>query len=113
MVLKQGDKIHVVIRRYFESDLRRHFVGEVLTGGEWTVRFRGYLFLFNPSRNLWVRRPEPREAVVSLVDAGVAFTVLPPEVDLAALAYRHGSDDRLVLTDGSFTLDINEFGLNR
>jgi len=29
MVLTAGDKVHVVLRRGFESDIRRHFVGEV------------------------------------------------------------------------------------
>lgn len=30
MIIERGEKVHIITRRLFESDLRRHFVGEVL-----------------------------------------------------------------------------------
>ncbi len=34
MVLAQGEKVHVILRRNFEGDLRRHFVGEIIAASE-------------------------------------------------------------------------------
>lgn len=34
MILEPGEKVHVIVGRNFEADLRRHFVGEVVAAAE-------------------------------------------------------------------------------
>jgi len=38
MILKPGERIHVVVRRAFMQDIRRHFIGEVMDATESLVR---------------------------------------------------------------------------
>jgi hypothetical protein len=114
MLLKPGEKIHVITRRYFDGDLRRHFAGQVIAAGESAVRVRGFTFVFYPGPNEYVRRPDPRERIISLSDAGNIINVIPEGVNLEELVYRPSDQNRLVVTDRkSFSLDINEFsGIN-
>jgi hypothetical protein len=58
----------------------------------------------------FVRRPEVRTRVVSVVSGEVIINVLPASVDLAKVAYRlEGASVRV--TDGSeWHLDISEVG---
>jgi hypothetical protein len=110
MLLKSGEKIHVITRRLFEGDLRRHFAGEVVAANETIVRVKGYAFVFYPGPNEYVRRPELRERIIALTDAGNVTSVLPENVNLEELVYRPSEENRLVVTDNrSFCLDINEF----
>jgi hypothetical protein len=110
MLLKPGEKIHVITRRLFEGDPRRHFAGEVVAANESIARVKGYAFVFNPGPNNYVRRPDLRERIISLVDAGNVINVILVDVNLEDLVYRPSEGNRLVVTDnGSFRLDINEF----
>jgi hypothetical protein len=109
-VIAPGDKLHLITRRLFEADMRRHFVGEVLAVEGPLCRLRGYTFVFTQGVNEFRRRPELRTRIFSVDREGYIINVVPREVDLDALDYRT-VDKRLVITDGaSFTLDINEFG---
>lgn len=111
MLLQKGEKLHVVTRRFFESDLKRHFVGEVVAATEAAVRLNGYAFVFDAWANIYVKRPEKRERIIPLTDTSLILTVIPQEVDLDKLQYKMGRDNRLTMTDGAFfSLDINEFG---
>ena len=114
MILEPGTKLHVITRRTFEDDLRRHFAGEVMRATDMTAMIRGYTFVLSTTRNEFVRRPERRTRIMSLVDAGNIINVIPRDVDLESLAYIYGEDRRLMVTDGKdFRLDINEFSGNR
>ena len=108
-VLAVGEKIHVITRRQFEDDPRRHFVGEVEAVSDGLARVRGYAFVFHSGRNEYERRPDERVRVMSLVDAGNLINIMPSSVRVDGLRYEfiHG---RLAVTDGAYSLDINEFG---
>jgi hypothetical protein len=109
-ILQPGDKIHVMTRRFFADDIRRHFVGEVKAVAGGIVRVTGYAYVYHSGHNEYERRPDERTRVIGVGDAGHIVNVLPDEVDVAALLYAV-ADGRLVVTDGaSFRLDINEFG---
>ena len=113
-MLKPEERIHVITRRNFEDDLRRHFVGHVIEANDVTARIEGYVFVHDPNTNAFVRRERKRVRIVSLSDAGNVINVLPPTIDLDRLTYRTSREGRLVVTDGaSFELDINEFGRER
>lgn len=114
MLLQSGEKIHVITRRSFDGDLRRHFVGQVIAANESTARVKGFTFVFYPGPNEYVRRPDMRERIIALSDAGNIINVIPENINLEDLVYRASEQNRLVVTDHkSFSLDINEFsGIN-
>ena len=109
-VIERGDKLHIITRRMFPDDVRRHLVGEVTASAGVVVEIQGYSFVFSSGRNEYRRRPELRTRICSLGDAGLIVSKLPRNVDLGSLEYRI-VDERLVVTDmAGFSLDINEFG---
>ena len=114
MLLEPEEKIHLITRRNFEGDLRRHFVGRVIFASETVARIEGYVFVHDPNTNTFVRRNTKRIRLVSLTDACNLINVLPRSVNLDQLAYRANAEKRLVVSDGlSFEMDINEYGRER
>ena len=109
-VLEVGDKLHIITRRLFEGDIRRHFVGEVTGISGELQEVQGYTFVFNRGTNEYKKRPELRTRIFSLGQAGFIVNKIPREVAIASLEYRL-IEKRLAVTDGGkFSLDINEFG---
>ena len=114
MLLEPEEKIHVITRRNFDDDLRRHFAGRVIEAGETAAKVEGYVFVHDQNTNAFVRRATKRIRLVSLSDAGNVINILPRSVNLDKLTYRTSKEGRLVVTDGtSFEMDINEFGRER
>lgn len=109
-MLEAGDLIHVITRRTFEGDVRRHFVGEVVDADGRCARVHGYAFVLDPTRNEFVRKRQPRTRILGIADSGNVIVVLPHGVDLESLRY-DSSNRKMLLTDGhSFSMDVNEFG---
>jgi hypothetical protein len=109
MILEQGEKVHIVERRYLADDIRRHVVGEVLKCTEHTIRLKGYVWVFDSANGRFVRKPEKRERIVCLGDR-LVINVLPLEADLETTQYIADPQKGLQVTDGkSFFLEINEF----
>ena len=44
-VIDVGDKVHIITRRLFEDDIRRHFVGEVTRVSGELQEVQGYTFV--------------------------------------------------------------------
>ncbi len=111
--IEVGDKLHIITRRQFENDVRRHFAGEVTGISGEVQQLRGYAFVFELGHNEYKRRPELRSRLLSVAQSGLIVTKIPTEIAIESLQY-HMVDGQLVVTDGkSFTLDINEFGGSR
>jgi hypothetical protein len=110
-ILSPGDKIHVMHRRRFEKDVRRHFVGEVESYEQGVARASGYVFVIDDlNKHLFVKRPDRRTKLVPIVSGDVIVNVLPETVDLERVAYEL-KDRSLVVTDGSaWSMDVKEFG---
>lgn len=109
-VLQVGSKVHMVTRRLFEQDVRRHFVGEVKAVDGSIARLEGYAFVYNHATAGYERKPELRNRLLTLTDAGVLINLIPDDVEIDAVHYAV-LDGNLVATDGgSYRLDINEFG---
>lgn len=114
MGLSVGDKVHVVERRLFENDLRRHFIGEVMDAGVSTVLVRGWVFVYDESTASFRRQPERRTRVVTLVDARIIVNLLPAEAQVENARYETDGDASLTVTAGvTFSLAMNEFGFRR
>lgn len=110
MMVAHGEKLHVMTRPLFERDVRRHFVGEVVTSKGGLVRLSGYVFVYEPERGQFIRRPDARVRILNLADPLQIVKVLPVQVVIEDLVYRLERDGSLVVTDGrQFKMDINEF----
>ncbi len=114
MILSPGEKIHLAIRRGFDGDLRRHFVGEVIQANDSIARVEGYAFILDSALNQFVKRPDKRTRLIGLADAGNIINILPSEVDVDAVQYRMSEKRILTVTDNkTFCMEINEFGAGR
>ena len=110
LALEIGDKLHIITRRRFESDVRRHFVGEVAAISGELHEIRGYAFVFSLGTNEYQKLPELRSRILSLGQEGFIVNKIPRKVIIESLKYRN-IEGRLMVTDGlEFKLDINEFG---
>lgn len=109
-VVGVGEAVHIVTRRLFDGDVRRHFTGRVTATTDDLVRAEGWVFVFNRGTNEFIRRSERRTRVFALSDAGNIINILPSGVEPANLRYEF-SESGLFITDGiDFAVDINEFG---
>lgn len=108
-LVETGELIHVIERRVFSGDVRRHFVGAVGARTDHAIRLKGYLFVYDSGASGFVRKPELRTRIIPL-DNRVVINVLPRGVSVEEIRYAHDSDGNLTLTDGAgFELDISEF----
>ena len=114
MLIEPGEKVHVIERRLFDTDVRRHFCGEVERCGSDAIRARGYVFTFDSSVSQYVRSDGERIRILPLAVSGFIINVLPTDTKVEAIKYVVSDEGRLTVTDGGhFSLDINEFGRMR
>ena len=113
MVISQGEKAHIIRRRNFVDDPRRHFIGEIKEVDGQVVRVEGYVFIFDPSKGEFFKKTQKRTTIIDLGDSGYVVNVIPMDINIEQLVYKN-DEKTLFVTDGkSFSLDINEFGVNR
>jgi hypothetical protein len=108
MILKKGEKIHVIHRRNFEKEAQRHFVGVVDSYENGVARVSGHVYAVDSARFSFVRRPERRTRIISLVSGELIENGLPASVELERVEYRQ-ENKGIRVTDGSdWHLDISE-----
>ncbi len=114
MVIQTKEKIHIISRRLFDGDLRRHFVGVVEVVSEQAIRARGYIFVFDETINEFVRREKGRVRIFSLTDAGLIINLLPDETELDTIQYSMDDQGNRIITDGkSVSFNVSEFSARR
>jgi hypothetical protein len=115
MILKPGENIHVIMRRNFSTDLRRHFFGEVVAATECVVAVKGHAVVYNSGKNHYEVKPEIQVRIISLTDAQNIINIISRNAKIENIKYVLSADKkRLIVTDGkNFILDINEFGVSR
>ncbi len=110
-LLNPGDKIHVMHRRRFEKDVRRHFVGRVEVYEHGAARASGYVFVIDDlSKHLFVKRPDRRTKLVPVTSGDVIVNVIPPEVDLERVTYEIKDRTLWVTDEAGWSMDLKEFG---
>ena len=113
-MISLGENILVITRRYFENDIRRHFVGKVLQTNSVGMRVEGYVFTYDESINEFARCDEKRTRIVSFSDSGMVLVILPPQIDLEKLSYSTSPDGKRFLTDSAdFKMNVIEFSTHR
>jgi len=114
MLINEGEKFHIITRRVFEADTRRHFIGQVVSASGSVVRLRGKIVIFDAINGEYVQKPELRDTIMDLAESGYIVNTIPPEIGLDDLRYTTNKGGKLILTDEKgFSLYINEFGINR
>lgn len=110
-LLSPGEKIHVMHRRRFDKDVRRHFVGQVESYEPGLARASGYVFVIDDlSKHLFVKRPDRRTKLIPILSGDVIVNVLPETVDVERVVYEL-KDRSLVVTDGqAWCMEVKEFG---
>jgi hypothetical protein len=105
-----GEKIHIVVRRLFEEDLRRTFIGEVVDAGDSCLRLSGYAYSWESVKGVFVRLPGLRTRVFSMADAINVITVLPSEAEIDNVHYVVSQEEGLLVTDDkAFSANVREF----
>ncbi len=111
MLLKEGDKVHILIRRKFEKDIRRHLIGTVIGATDSVILVHGKKAVYNGPKANFSILPDYVSQIVSLIDSGNIVSLLPNEIDMDSLSYE-AEPGRTMLTDGKgFKLRINETGI--
>ncbi len=111
MLIRVGEKVHVMYRALYENGNRRHFMGEVMACEGALCRLEGYEFLYAAKRGLFVKKPDRRATVMNLGESGYVVNLIDADVDLTKVDYHYEEGVGLVATDGErFELNINEFG---
>lgn len=114
MLVEAGEKVHVVVRRTFETDLRRHFIGEIREVSGSVARVDGFFMVFDKNKNAFVRKPGLRVTVMDLSSSAYWVNIIPKNVKIGDMKYTHDSDRGLTISDGdAYSLDISEFGVLR
>lgn len=109
MIFEIGEKVHIVERRFFSEDLRRHVVGEIIRCTDKAIRLKGYVWVFDSFKGEFIQKPEKRERVIFGGDR-LIINIIPKDVVLDEIKYVKDHKKGLVVTDGNgFTLEINEF----
>jgi hypothetical protein len=112
-LLEKGEKVHVIERRLFDGDTRRHFVGEVEGATEVAARVNGYTFVCNPMTGNFDRREPARTRIIPLGAAGLVLYVIPKEIEVEAVRYEWTAGNRLVVRAGRWELFLDEFASAR
>jgi len=112
-LLEPGEKVHVIERRVFDGDVRRHFVGEVEAATDSAVRAVGFTFVLNPMTGNFDRREPARTRIVPLGAAGVVVYVIPRQIDVKAVRYEWAAGNRLVVRAPGWEVFLDEFATAR
>ena len=112
-ILAPGEKIHVIHRRHFDHEPHRHFVGVVNDYREGVLRMTGHVYAVDPTTYQFIRRPEQRTRVVSVVSGEVIVNIIPTSVDLSKITYRQEGTAVRVSDGSEWHLDISEVGWRR
>ena len=54
MIISVGEKLHIILRRQFEGDVRRHFLGTVEAHEGAVIRAKGYTFIYNRAKTRFI-----------------------------------------------------------
>lgn len=114
MIINANEKFHVVMRRHYEDQVQRHFIGKVDTVVGAIVRATGYAFIYDETKAQYVKKDAPRTTIMNLGESGYIVNIIPESVNIDDLRYETIDRKFLALTDGKdYRLDINEFSTRR
>jgi hypothetical protein len=109
MVIDEGEVVHIMERRSFDGDVRRHFAGRVDRVDGELIRLTGFVYGFHPGLRRFELRNQVRTRVCSMSDSRLTINVLPATVDPVKLRYQFRDDESLFVSQGDWEMDLTEF----
>lgn len=110
MILQPGEKVHLIHRRRYDKDQRRHFAGEVENYEHGLARIKGYAFVTDDfNKHEFIRRDDMRTKIAPLSSGELIVNIIPDNVDIELIRYEL-QNRQLMVTDGSWKMDVKEFG---
>jgi hypothetical protein len=109
MILRSGEKIHVIHRRYYDKDQHRHFIGFVEAYEAGVARVIGHVYTVDAVKFQYVRRPETRTRIISVIGGDLLINVIPDSVDLDKITYKQEKKGVRVSDGSTWHLDLSEF----
>ena len=110
MLIKIGEKLHVIYRALYENSTRQHFVGEVTSYENGLARLDGYVFVHEVKKDGFLRKEDTRTTFVNVGENGYIINVIPQQTNLVDILYKYVTPAGMVVTDDKdFRLDISEF----
>lgn len=109
-MLEPGDVVHVIERRKFNDDLRRHFIGTISDASTSAFRAAGYTFVFNGNMDRYERARERRVRVFPMGSDGLIINVAPRDTNVESIQYVDLNGHLTVTDYENFNLTVNEFG---
>ena len=108
--LRDGDKIVIIDKKLFRDDNTRIFVGVVEEYDDGVIRARGSAFHVNPYEVAGTEKAREERVRVFSLAGDCLFYLLPREVEISKVQLKR-SPKMMVLTDGSFSIDLSEWML--
>jgi hypothetical protein len=108
MILKPGEKLHVIHRRQMEREPHRHFVGVVEAYENGVARVTGHVYTVDTVKSAFFRRPDKRTRILAISSGDLLVNVLPPEVNLDKIVYKLEKKAVRVSDGSEWYLDISE-----
>lgn len=99
MLVDEGDKILASVRRLYEAEYPRFFVGVVEAATETVVRVLGTVYIWDPYRNAVVAREGRRRKLIPFASPHFIVHSLDRDVNLEAIAFKADTNGRIWLTD--------------
>lgn len=109
MILRSGEKIHVIHRRFYDKDQHRHFIGTVEAYENGVARVVGNVFTVDTVKFQYIRRPETRTRIIALSSGDLLVNVIPPHVNLDKISYKQEKKGVRVSDGSDWFLDLSEF----
>ncbi len=109
-MLQHGAKLLVAHRRLFEDDKSRYFVGKVEGFENALVQLTGHTWVQDQFNGKMVKKEEVCTKIMSPVNPGLIFYVLPNSLALDELVFEFTEDNRLLVHDPKkiFRMDLTE-----
>ena len=104
MLIDEGDKILATIRRLFESEYPRFFLGVVESATEHAARVVGHVYVWDAYRNNVVKREGRRRELIPLSSPHFTLTSLDRELDLEVVGFQADTNGRIWLVNGDATI---------
>jgi hypothetical protein len=108
-ILENGDKVLIVHRRLYPSDMPRFFAGTVETFADGLALVAGYTWEREQFAGKFRRKDDMRKKIVPIASGTVLAYLLPRQTEVDRLVIETLGRDTVWLTDrGAFRMDLTE-----
>lgn len=108
-ILETGDKLLIVHRRLYPSDLPRYFAGTVDAFADGLAVVTGYTWEREQFAGRFRKKEDVRRKIVPIASGTVLAYLLPRETDVGNLVVENLGRDTIWLTDRAhFRMDLTE-----